>query len=148
VTPIGLIVAAVEDSAHGEAAARTAARYATLLGADLHAIHVVDLPHAVYTLFEAVPLDWDTVAASERESVWKRINTVFGEAGVDATVVDRSGSAAEEIVAYADEVGADLVVIGTRRRGELRRLFLGSTGSRVIQLSGCDVLIAEASEHD
>jgi nucleotide-binding universal stress UspA family protein len=141
--PLRLIVAAVEDSDHGEAAARAAARYAGLLGAELYAVHVVDLPHAVYTLFEAVPLDWETLAAAERKGVWTRIGAVFAELGVEAERVDLDGAAAEEIVRYADDAGADLIVIGTRRRGELRRLFLGSTGSRVIQLSGCDVLIAE-----
>lgn len=144
--PVRLIVVAVEDSDHGEAAARAAARYAGLLGAELHAVHVVDLPHAVYTMFDAVPLDWEAIAAAQREAVWSRIRAVFEELGVDASTVDRDGAPAEEIVSYADEAGADLIVIGTRRRGELRRLFLGSTASRVIQLAGCDVLIAEPEE--
>ena len=141
--PVRLVVAAVEDSDHGEAAARTAARYSHLLGAELHAVHVVDVPHAVYTLFDVVPLDWETLAEAQRRGVWTRIGAALDELGVAAERIDLDGTAPEEIVRYAESVDADLIVIGTRRRGELRRLFLGSTGSRVIQLAGCDVLIAE-----
>lgn len=139
---VHLIVAGVEDSNHGEAAARAAARYAAELGADLHLVHVVDLPKAVYTMFETIDIGTDQLAALERAAVWKRMGPVLEALGVTARCVDLEGVPSEEVVRYAEEHGADLIVVGTHRRGELRRLFLGSTSMRIIQLAHCDVLIA------
>lgn len=139
-----LIVAAVENSDHGEAAARAAARYAIDLGSDLHAVHAVNLPEAIHTLFEDVPLGREDIAASQRAAVWRRIDPVFEELGVSAKRVDLDGVESESVVEYAELVGADLIVVGNRRGGELRRLIMGSTSSRIIQLAPCDVLVAAA----
>lgn len=139
---VRLIVTAVEDSDHGAAAARAACRYARLLGASLHAVHVVDVPHTVYTMFEAVPLPAERVVEAERAAVWGRITPILEAAGVPYDRVDLEGSPAEEVVRHAEEIGADLIVVGSRKRSELRRLFLGSTSSRIIQLAGCDVMVA------
>ena len=141
-TDRAVILAAVEDSDHGEAAARTAASYARRLDAELHAIHVVNIPKAVYTMFTEVPLQSEEVAAAAAAAVWARMLPVFEEAGVEVTPVDLEGIESDQIVSYAESIGADLIVVGNRRLGELRRLFLGSTSSRVIQLAPCDVLIA------
>ncbi len=53
-------------------------------------------------------------------------------------------SAAEEILAVADEVGADLVVIGLRRRSPLGKLITGSTAQQVLLDAPCDVLTVKA----
>lgn len=143
---VHLIVAAVEDSHHGEAAARAAARYALELGSDLHLVHVVDLPKAVYTMFETVDIGTEQLAEHERSVVWQRMTGVLEALDVTARCVDLEGVPSEEVVSYAEEHGADLIVVGTHRRGELRRLFLGSTSMRIIQLAHCDVLIAAPSD--
>jgi len=139
-----LIIAAVENSDHGEAAARAAARYAIDLDADLHAVHVVNLPEAIHTLFQDIPLGREEVAAAQRAAVWERIAPVFAAVGVSATHVDLDGVESESVVDYAMSVGADLIVVGNRHAGELRRLFMGSTSSRIIQLAPCNVLVAAA----
>ena len=50
-----------------------------------------------------------------------------------------SGSAKREITAYAEEIGADLVVLGSHGRHGLG-LLLGSTASGVLHGAKCDVL--------
>ncbi len=55
------------------------------------------------------------------------------------------GSAATEIVACADELGAELVIVGTHGRTGLARLALGSVAERVIAGAGTSVL---AVRHD
>jgi len=51
------------------------------------------------------------------------------------------GYAAREIVAHAKEVGADVIVMGSRGRGDLAGLVLGSTAHKVIHLSDRPVLV-------
>jgi nucleotide-binding universal stress UspA family protein len=47
---------------------------------------------------------------------------------------------AEEILRVADEVAADLIVIGLRRRSLVGKLFLGSTSQQIIIDAECPVV--------
>jgi len=47
------------------------------------------------------------------------------------------GDAAEEIVAAAEKVKADLIVIGTRGLSDLEGLVMGSVSHKVIHLAHC-----------
>jgi nucleotide-binding universal stress UspA family protein len=49
-------------------------------------------------------------------------------------------SPAEEILQAATEVGADLIVIGLRRRSPVGKLFLGSSSQQVILDAACPVV--------
>ncbi|CAB3961547.1 MULTISPECIES: universal stress protein [Burkholderia] len=49
------------------------------------------------------------------------------------------------IVALADEIEADLIVMGTHGRRGVQRLFLGSVAERVLRLATCPVLMIPAS---
>ncbi len=51
------------------------------------------------------------------------------------------GYAAREIVSYAKQVGAEVIVMGSRGRGDLAGLLLGSTAHKVIHLSDRPVLV-------
>lgn len=52
-----------------------------------------------------------------------------------------SGSPADEIVRAAKEVGADLIVIGSRGTGAVDSLFMGSVSHRVMHYAHCPVLV-------
>jgi len=69
---------------------------------------------------------------------------VLTQAGVKAHGEIRNtifGHAAREIVNDAREVGADVIVMGSRGRGDLAGLVLGSTAHKVIHLSDRPVLV-------
>ena len=51
------------------------------------------------------------------------------------------GQAAHEIVAEAREHGADVIVMGSRGRGDLAGLLLGSTAHKVIHLADRQVMV-------
>jgi nucleotide-binding universal stress UspA family protein len=52
----------------------------------------------------------------------------------------RTGPAFQKICEQAREIGADLIVIGTRGNTGLKRVLLGSTAERVVRFSHCPVL--------
>ena len=69
---------------------------------------------------------------------------VLAQAGVKAHGDVRNtifGYAAREIINDAEEVNADLIVMGSRGRGDLAGLLLGSTAHKVIHLSHRPVLV-------
>lgn len=53
------------------------------------------------------------------------------------------GDAATEIVKYADEHRADVIVIGTHGRTGVDRLVLGSVAERVMREAPCSVLVVK-----
>jgi nucleotide-binding universal stress UspA family protein len=68
----------------------------------------------------------------------------LAQAGVKAHGEVRNtifGYAAREIVNDAQEIGADVIVMGSRGRGDIAGLLLGSTAHKVIHLSDRPVLV-------
>jgi len=70
----------------------------------------------------------------------EQIKTLLSDAGLEATVEVRSGHPSQTILTFAEEVGADLVVVGSHKPG-LEDFFLGSTASRVVRHAKCHVLV-------
>ena len=63
-------------------------------------------------------------------------------AGVDVELEVVEGNPFEQIVAAADRLGADLLVVGHRRRGWLGRLAEASVAKRVLDRVRCSVMVA------
>ncbi|MGP1674655.1 MAG: universal stress protein, partial [Candidatus Limnocylindrales bacterium] len=66
-------------------------------------------------------------------------------AGVTATTLVWHGNPAEAIVQAAWTERADIVVLGSRRRRNLRRMLLGSVSSHVANEAACRVVIVPSS---
>ena len=81
--------------------------------------------------------------AAQRDSVWAIADPILQEASTQVKQVDLTGYPADALVEYAEGVGAELIVIGSRGRGELAALFLGSTSHRILHLAHCDVLVVK-----
>jgi nucleotide-binding universal stress UspA family protein len=59
-----------------------------------------------------------------------------------------TGDPAEEIKAFAKEVGADLVVVGHRRRSLLERWWAGSSGAFLSNQIDCSLLVSRNTVSD
>jgi nucleotide-binding universal stress UspA family protein len=71
-------------------------------------------------------------------------NVAGGVKGLETEIHIGNGDPAEVIVRYADEVGADLIVVGSRGMRGTRRI-LGSVPNSVAHKAGCNVLIAKTT---
>jgi nucleotide-binding universal stress UspA family protein len=56
----------------------------------------------------------------------------------------RGMDAADEVLAAAEEHGADLIVIGLRKRTPVGKMIMGSTSQRVLLQADCAVLAVKA----
>lgn len=138
-----VIVVGVDDSREGEAAARRAVAEAECWGGELHVVHVTHVPGPLLAALDQVPTGVEELEEAQRQAVWERIRPVLSDAGVEVHTVDRQGYPPDTLVEYAAGVGADLIVVGTRGRGDLAALVLGSTSHRVTHLADCDVLVVK-----
>lgn len=77
----------------------------------------------------------------------KSVRDYLSRSGVQAQVLTRGSEydPAEQILDAAAEVGAQLIVLGTRKRTPVGKFLLGSTIQRVILEAVCPVLCVKAS---
>ena len=67
--------------------------------------------------------------------------SMFSQQGIEAETIEREGKPAFTICDVADEIGADLIVMGCRGMGLTDEGASDSVTNRVINLSPCAVLI-------
>lgn len=118
-------------------------------GSKICLLHIVNEFIFDYS-FDAAMYTTDVV-----DSLRERGKSIIAEAaaqakqeGLDvATVLLESigGPAADLIVAKADELHADLIVMGTHGRRGLRRLALGSDAEQVLRMANVPVLMVKAA---
>jgi nucleotide-binding universal stress UspA family protein len=58
----------------------------------------------------------------------------------------REGRPDAEITALAEEIGAGLIVVGSRGLGGIRRTMLGSVSDSVVRHAHCPVLVVREEE--
>jgi nucleotide-binding universal stress UspA family protein len=71
----------------------------------------------------------------------KTAQMLFAQAGITAEAIEREGKPAFTICDVADEVSADLIVMGSRGLGLTTEGAAESVTNRVISLSPCPVLV-------
>ena len=119
-----------------------AAELAKAGGGTVHVLHVREL-------YYPVP---PTVVGDSPEEAQQLVDSVVEElkkTGVTADGAVRTstgGSPASVILEQAREVGAGMVVLGSRGLSNLGGLLLGSVANKVIQLSSCPVLVVRDEE--
>ena len=82
----------------------------------------------------------DAVQRAARDAA-TRAASAFRELAPHFDTYVKSGSPADEIVQTAEEVGADLIVMGSRGLGTVHSVLLGSVSDRVLHRAHCAVLV-------
>ncbi len=137
------ILLTTDFSEASEEAVAKAGALARSSGAALHVLHVHGRPPAApeaYVPAEAVVVSegLDTEAAAALEEL--KTSKLAGVELVSLVTIENA-SAPLAICDYADEIGADLIVIGTHGRTGMRRLLIGSVSEKVVRHANCSVLV-------
>jgi nucleotide-binding universal stress UspA family protein len=137
------ILLATDGSEEAQLAATTAADLAQKTNSDLHVLTVgPDLP--LYELTEH-PADFQDVLRENRreakEMLEQQAKRIEQSGGTIKETHLREGRAEEEIVEVAEELGAGLIVMGSRGQGRLRRALMGSVSDAVVRHAHCPVTI-------
>src|SRR5688572_930416 len=134
---IATVLVPTDFSEESFKALRYGAALARKAGAAFHVVHVAEIDFAPpgAALPGRNPLaDKDEEARALRQ----QIQEVIGP-GIAPTFHGRTGRAFDQIVRFARELEADVIVMSTHGRTGLKRLVLGSNAERVVQHSSCPV---------
>lgn len=115
------------------------------------AVEIAEAGHAALTVVEAVPEKLPAfvpggpkgaspeVAAATRRELREAVEQLDPDLQASPWAV--GGPAATAILVVAEDIEADLIVTGTRRRGRVTSALLGSVSREIVSASPCDVLI-------
>ncbi len=123
-------------------AARAAVDLAKKGGAELHVVHVwhtVPSPHFDHVIRSGLE-------DAGREALEEQVRWIEDQGGAVSGAHLCEGQAVDAIISRAEEIGAGLVVAGSRGRGRLGRMVLGSVSTGLAQRSRCPVLIVREGE--
>lgn len=138
-----VILAATDFSDHGSRAVDHAIELANQHGAKLHIAHVFAPPLPFAAPYDLPPPDlYLDQARKECESQLSACSTSAAQAGIDADTHLLSGSTSDELCSLAGEIGAELVVVGSRGLTGLSHMLLGSVAERIVRHAPCSVLVA------
>ncbi|HED24242.1 MAG TPA: universal stress protein [Firmicutes bacterium] len=152
------ILACTDGSEHSRKALDKAAEIASgCLADEVAVIHVYEevIDVSTFPLFEPGAVTRDPVTRedvekmqklreeqeAQRDKILADALEVFNERGLKAKAIIKQGHPAETIVETAAEGGYDMIVLGSRGFGGLKKLLLGSVSNAVLQeAKNCSVL--------
>ncbi len=149
------ILAAVDQSHHAHDVMSRAAELAGLLRSDLIVLSVISSdPMKQFNLIE----EQNRFASFHRELIFKHFpsNSLavephdgnggvyrYGSVGVRVQSRILSGNVVDKICACAEEVNAEIVMVGSRGLGNIGNLVLGSVSQQVVHKSSRSVLVVK-----
>lgn len=140
------ILVATDGSREAELAATSAADLARSTGSELHIVSVFPGSAYVHPYYEVRFPDaaerLRREAREERQEMLDEQVERIRKAGKDVAQTHiRTGEAAEEIVALAEEIGVGLIAIGSHGLGGIRRALIGSVSAAVVPHAHCPVMV-------
>lgn len=142
------ILLAYDGSLEYRAALRQGAELAQFCGADVHLL-------AVITSSSALPIAGGIDSSDLFTEEQKEIREFLEEGvarlrkrGIRAEGHIGYGDPVDEIAATAKEIGADLIVVGHRRRNTIERWWRKSTSKNLLTVAQCSVLVTSLQPED
>jgi nucleotide-binding universal stress UspA family protein len=135
------IVVAVDGSEISQKAFEVALSEAKMWNAALHLIYVVETSR-----FSSLPMDNTmeviySLLEKEGQEIFETSTARAAAEGISLVTHLKDGHAGTEIIALAEELQADLIVIGSRGKSGIDRLLLGSVSTHVVQDSKCTTMV-------
>jgi nucleotide-binding universal stress UspA family protein len=143
---MGRLICCVDDSEGARGALSVAQRLAANLGLQLVLLHVQ--PPTALPGVSAAPAGRERLREAELEDAERLLAGIAREAGLGEDVELRAelGDPAQRIVAACEEdPSVELVVIGSRGRGGIRKALLGSVSHAVAASAPCPCVVVPAT---
>lgn len=155
-TPIRSLVAAIDFSQPSTRALAEALRLAAERPhVKLHIVYVggsvgseiqIDLPsgHATVSVEDAIAHIQTYVEKA-------RVHAMLEGEPIESERVQihvRVGTPTQEIVDLANDVSADVLIVGTHGRSGIKRLLLGSVAEALVERANCAVLVVRAKDYE
>jgi nucleotide-binding universal stress UspA family protein len=143
------ILVPVDFSDPSKQALEWACELARRYGADLTLLNVYPVPGYVLPdgFVTAGPEILGEVEAKTRESLQEWAAIAASQDVTQTTIATALGQSSSEIVRWAAEHKADLIVMGSHGRAGLALMLLGSTTDKVVRQAHCPVLVVPAAPH-
>jgi nucleotide-binding universal stress UspA family protein len=146
------IVVGTDGSDSAAIAVRQAAELAKVGGGTLHIVHAYQ-PMNMGTLAMSAgsggsTIDVEGVNASiesQAQLVCQHAGAIAQEQSVDCKIHSVPGDPCDALISVAEQVHADLLVVGNRGMTGLKRFMLGSVPNKISHHAPCSVLIADTS---
>jgi nucleotide-binding universal stress UspA family protein len=147
--PYGHILVATDFSDEAERALAVGSKIAQRLGAKLTIAHAFN-PKPYVRLIEprAAGEAADAMAAAAHKQLEELRVRACAHLDNVATHSVRCDTPALGLTDYAKESGVSLIVVGTRGRGAVMRVLVGSVAERIVRHAHCDVLVARGDTDD
>lgn len=134
-----IVVAAVDGSEHADKVLEAAITFAG--DGHIHLVYVTRPPVYPGEATDMGPVvvmtDIEEIRDAEAQGIWDKL----GKIPANATAHTLQGPAAHSIVEFAQELDADLIIVGSRGRGAMATLLLGSVSHGVVHAADRNVLI-------
>jgi nucleotide-binding universal stress UspA family protein len=144
------IVVGTDDSPNARVAVQVAGELAQ--HDDVGTVHVVAGYHPISeqelaTIAHDLPDEFRMGLSSDQDglAMVAGAEARLRDMGLDVVTHPMPSNGADAILDVAEEVGADLIVVGTRGHGAGRRLLRGSVSTKVAHHAPCSVLIVHES---
>ncbi len=150
------IILATDGTSFGDAATEMLRTFKLGAGDSVRVISVVDMavpfPVDIYGGYLPDTSQLENAArenaAKVTETACQKIRSFLGDPKVDVSGEVLFGSPDSRIVETAEEIGADLIILGSHGYKRWERLLLGSVSSSVVNHAHCSVLVVRfAGEH-
>ncbi len=138
------ILLATDGSEEATLAARTAVDIADKTNSELHVVYVgEEYGYPVYAVpeYEYARTIQENLEQEVRKLLDAEVEQVKAARGTVVGAHFGMGRPDEEIVKLAEEIGAGLIVMGSRGRGGVRRSLMGSVSDSVVRHAHCPVMV-------
>ena len=141
---IDTVLVPTDFSANAERSLAKAIQFAKVFGAQIDLLHIYDIPDLPAAYDVVFP---DQVSAGIRRAAYEKLETLRDRAtkeGIEASIHFVFGVPSRVIAQHAEKAKIDLIVMGTRGLGAIKRGFLGSVAERTVRTAPCPVLTVPA----
>jgi nucleotide-binding universal stress UspA family protein len=137
------ILMATDFSAYSKEALDYAVHLAKVLAADLYLLHVYEaplfVPSGVSLSMRPEVRQWILDVKGEETKKLQTLAEEVRHLGAKVHPIFKEGAPFMEILKTAEEIPADLIVLGTHGRTGLSHVLMGSVAERVVRKSACPV---------